>query len=158
MANRKQKQDRMFKQMGSKKAVSGNSKRKISRALNAKKPVTRGELSGIQNVLLGRTDTTLMGIAGLVELLVEKKVITWEEFDVKQQTMSKVLAKTRVAMQTVASATRDATNTKDEDVSAAIYEMVKTEEASDEVLDHIFGLRKSTSRIVKPEDVKLIKV
>lgn len=156
MSNRKQ--DRMFKQMNAKKAVSDNSKKKTVRDINAKKLVTRDEMSGIQNSLLGRTDTTLMGIAGLVELLVEKKVITWEEFDAKQSTMSKVLAMTRVAMQTIASTTKDAANTKDEDVSATIYGMVKTEEVSDEVLDHIFGLRKSTKRIVKPEDVKLIKV
>jgi hypothetical protein len=148
----KQSKDRLFRQLKAKKDMK-EAKKVVD---IAKQPVTRGELFGIQNTLNARTDSSLMGVAAVVDVLVKNKLCTYEDFKTGEKSMLETL---RFIRKTMNEAYKElGQDAKSEDVGAFIYEKAIIFGVNKEVLINIFGVKPSESRIIKPSQEKTIIV
>lgn len=161
-SGQKQSRDRMFRQMRSKKNQESNEEKvrafeeaKKAREELGKEPVTRDELFKVQNAIVSKIDAALMGMAAVVEIMVEKELCTYEDFKVGERGMRGIL-------QHVRKATAEAykilgMTAKKEDISAFVYEKLVALEIDKEIIINIFGVKPSESRIIKPSSVNLIQ-
>lgn len=157
----KKRTERTLKQLNAKKNISNNAKATNVIKIEGKKPATQLQLFEIQKTLSVRLDTALMSTAALAEIMVKKELCTWDDFKKGEQNMLSTLKLFREAMQKAIAHFGDKTNK--EDIGTFIYENIKAayttdkKEISDGVLDVIFGIKKSESRIIKPNQVSLIR-
>jgi hypothetical protein len=142
--------ERLFRQMNAKKKV-----RDTKRAMDAaNQPVTRGELYAIQHTLNIRTDKALMGVAAVVQILVEKKLCMYEDFKDNETEMTDILKFIRIAL--AESEKELGAGAKSEDQGTFVYEKAIAFGVDKDILENIFGVRPSKSRIIKPNQAKLI--
>jgi len=137
--------ERMFKQ----NALRARQREDQKRVDLGNQPVTRAQLQGVQNTGTLRTDKALMGIAAIVKVLVDNKLCTYEDFNIGEKKMLEVLNGIRTVM--LEADTELGSKASPEDVSSYVYEKVVDEKIIDkDILTHIFGLKSSKSRIIKP--------
>lgn len=149
--NKKGKKKSMLKQLGAKSKVKKNNK--IVKIAQTK--VTRGELFNIQNTLNARTDTALMGVATLAEILVKHKICSYEDVRIGEKGMLETMTLIRKFMEEAYKTL--GRKAKDEDIGTFVYEKVTaTKKIDKNLLEHIFGIKLSESRILKPSQVKQI--
>jgi len=136
--------DRILKQKSVRKNQS-DTKKKEDRG---KQHVTRAELQGVQTVSTKRTDTAIMGVAALAEILVKNKLCTYEDVKVGERKMLNVLNNVRVALgEGYKELGLDA---KPEELNAFVYEKCVAKKIDKDLLKDLFGFAPSKSRIITP--------
>jgi len=154
MANKKR-TERTLKQMRAKKEISKVAKAKNTVKIEGKKPASQLQLFEMQRTFSARVDASIMSTAAIAKLLVDKGVITWDEYKESYRTMKENLVFVRnTTSEAIAHFGAKANN---EDIGAFIYEKGIAFGMDPGVLDGIFGARKSESRIIKPNQVKIIQ-
>lgn len=137
--------ERMFKQ----NALRAKQREDRKRVDLGKQPVTRAQLQGVQNTGTLRTDKALMGIAAIIKILVDNKLCTYEDYNAGEKKLLGVLNNIRTIM--LEAGTELGSKASPEDVGSYVYEKaVEGKIADKEILTHIFGLKPSKSRIIKP--------
>ena len=148
--NQKGKKKSMLKQM----AVKSKAKVVQKVLKDAKRPVSRMDLLSVQKTINIRTDSALMGVAAIAEILVEKKLCTYEEVKIKEKSMLEILTIIRKGM---AAAYKDMGNDAEPaDIGAYVYKVAIEAKVDKDLLINIFGIKPSESRILKPSQVKKI--
>lgn len=137
------------------KAVSKHTIASTGEKIEGNRSVTRKELFELQKVLGIKVDTALMSTAALAEILVNKDLCTWDEF---KEGEKKMLDNLNFIRKTMAEAVElMGKEVSNEDMSSFIYEKAVTFGIDKGVLSGIFGINPSSSRIINPKVVRVIK-
>jgi hypothetical protein len=146
----KKMKEKVFKQMKAKQVAQDVEKNKN----NADKPVLRKELLATQQTTDMRTDLALMSVASVADILVKNKLCTYEDFKTGEKDMHKIL---KFIRKTMAEAYESiGKEIKPEDLGSFVYNKGIASGIDKEVLIHIFGIKPSESRIIKPNQVKIL--
>lgn len=147
---------RNLRQMVAKKNVSKATKANNVIKAAGKKPASQFQLFEVQQTLSARVDSSIMSTSAVARLLVEKGVITWDEYKESYKKMKE-------EMQFIRETSKEAVKhfgpkeAEKEDIGAFIYEKAIAFGMDEGVLYGIFGVTKSKSRILKPNQVKIIQ-
>jgi len=152
--NRKRR-ERMLIHSNIKKTISNNAKNNTRIKIEGNEPVKKKELFEIQKTIFIKLDTALMSTAALAEVLINKGICTWEEFKISEKKMLETLHFIRKTMAEASIQFGDKIDK--EDLSAILFEKATIFGVDKGVLEGIFGIKKSESRIIRPSQVQVIK-
>jgi hypothetical protein len=145
-----------LRQMNARKNISKATKAATVAKIAGAQPATQLQLFEVQKAIFTMIDSALMSTSTVAKLMVEKGLITWDEYEGTYQEMMKSLTFVRKTKnEAMAHFGEKATS---EDIGYYIYSKGIEEGIDAGVLSSIFGAKPSKSRIIKPNSVKLIKV
>lgn len=152
----KKRTERTLRQLNAKKNIANVSKTQNAIKEASKKPASQLQLFEIQKTLSARVDSAIMSTAAVAKLLVDKDIITWDEY---KETYKKMTEDLIFIRKTTAEAVKHFGHkeAEKEDIGSFIYEKAIAFGMDKGVLYGIFGVEKSKSRIIKPSSVKIIQ-
>jgi hypothetical protein len=152
----KKRTEKTLRQLNAKKNISNVSKANNAIKAAGKTPASQLQLFEIQKTLSARVDSSIMSTAAIAKLMVDKGLITWDDYKETYRKMSEDLIFIRNTTQEAVKhfGSKEA---EKEDISTFIYEKAIAAGMDEGVLYGIFGVQKSKSRIIKPNQVKVIQ-
>jgi len=147
---------RNLRQLNAKKNISNAAKAQTVIKEAGKKPASQLQLFEIQRNLSARVDSSIMSTSAIARLLVKNGIITWDDYKESYKRMKEEMKFIRETTQEAIKhlGPKEASQ---EDIGSFIYEKAIAFGMDEGVLYGIFGVTKTKSRIIKPNQVKVIQ-